>query len=76
MRDYRFCVALRRADGTLDKPLHEEVITAEDGTSAIALAKAIDVDMLRLRANAIYLVDPHGYVAWSLRLADVSDVSA
>ncbi|MCJ2120971.1 hypothetical protein [Methylobacterium sp. J-077] len=69
-------MALRRADGTLDEPLHEEVITAEDGTSAIALAKAIDVDMLRLRANAIYLVDPHGYVVWSLRLADVSDISA
>lgn len=58
MRDYRFCVALRRADGALDEPVHEEVITAEDGASAIALAKAIDVNMLGLRANAIYLVPP------------------
>ena len=76
MRDYRFCVALRRADGALDEPVHEQVIIAEDGTRAIALAKAIDVDMLRLRANAIYLVDTHGYVVWSLRLADVSDGTA
>ena len=24
-------------------------------------------------ANALYLVDPNGHVAWSLRIADTSD---
>lgn len=73
MRDYRFCVALRRNDGVVDEPVHEEVITAQDAADAIALAKNVAVDMIGLEANAIYLVDPEGHVVWSLRLADVLD---
>lgn len=71
MRDYQFCVAVRRTDGLLEAPVREEVITAKDGAHAVALARAIDVDMVGLRANAVYLVDPDGHVLWSLRLADI-----
>lgn len=74
MRDYRFCVALRRADGVVDEPMREERISAKDAADAIALAKDIDVDMVGLRANAIYLVGPDGHVVWSLRLADVCNI--
>lgn len=71
MTDYRFCVALRRPDGVFDEPVHEEIVTATDGADAIALAKGVNVDMIGLRANAIYLVDPNGHIVWSLRSADI-----
>ena len=75
MRDFRFCVAFRDRDGMLDEPLHEEIITAYDATDAVARAKAVELDMAGLKANALYLVDPEGHVVWSLRLADVADAS-
>ena len=76
MRDYRFCVALRASDGLLSAPVHEETITAVDARDAVALAKAVDLDMTGLKANALYLVDSEGHVVWSLRIADASDISA
>jgi len=54
----------------VDVPVHEEIITAQDAADAIALARAVEVDMVGLQANSIYLVDPGGHVVWSLRLAD------
>jgi len=65
-------VALRRPNGVFDESVHEEIVTAKDGADAIALAKDVNVDLVGLRANAIYLVDSNGHVVWSLRLADVS----
>ncbi|SDO55427.1 hypothetical protein SAMN05216360_12719 [Methylobacterium phyllostachyos] len=74
MRDYRFCVALRAPDGLLSAPVYEEVITAKDAADAVVLAKAVELNMSNLKANALYLVDANGHVAWSLRIADAPDV--
>jgi hypothetical protein len=71
MHDYRFCVALRRPDGTLDVPVREEVITACTADYAIGIAKRIHVDMIGSGTNSIYLTGPNGHVIWSLRLGDV-----
>jgi hypothetical protein len=73
MRIYRLCLAHRTTDGVLSPPLREKVITAEDATGAVAQAKSLEMDMTGLRANALYLVDENGHVAWSLRMADNSD---
>jgi hypothetical protein len=71
MQQYRFCVALRRPDGTLDTPVREEIIAAARASDAILAAKRIPVDMVGTGTNAIYLLDPIGHVIWSLRLGDV-----
>jgi hypothetical protein len=71
MPDYRFCVALRRPDGTLDTPVREEVITACNAAYAIGIAKRIQVDMVGTGTNSIYLTSPNGHVIWSLRLGEV-----
>jgi hypothetical protein len=71
MHHYRFCVALRHADGTLDAPVREKSIMAKDGVKAIEAAKRIHVDMIGSGTNAIYLTGPNGHVIWSLRLNDV-----
>lgn len=71
MREYRFCVALRRSDGTLDAPVCEESILAASTAEAIEAAKRIHVDMIGLDANALYLTGPSGHVIWSLRLGDI-----
>lgn len=71
MNHYQFCVALRRPDGTLDAPVHEEIIAATNAADAIEAAKRIHVDMIGLGANASYLTDAKGHVIWSLRLGDV-----
>jgi len=55
----------------VDVPVHEEIITPHDAADAIALAKNVNIDMIGLQANAIYLLDPGGHIVWSIRLADV-----
>ena len=60
----------------VDDPVREELIAAHDAADAIPLAKNVDVDMIGLRGNAIYLVDPSGHIVWSLRLADVCNDKA
>lgn len=72
MHDFRLCVAVRDVNGILSKPVHEQIVTAEDAVAAAAIAKTIDLDMTQLRANALYLLDTSGHVVWSLRLADVT----
>ncbi|WP_408902966.1 hypothetical protein [Methylobacterium radiotolerans] len=71
MQHYRFCVALRRPDGTLDTPVREEIIAATRAEDAVLAAKRIHVDMIGTGTNAIYLLDPIGHVIWSLRMGDV-----
>ena len=71
MRAYRFCVALRRSDGTLEPPVREETIIAASAAEAVEAAKRIHVDMIGSGTNAIYLTDASGHVIWSLRLGDV-----
>ncbi|MGH1571942.1 hypothetical protein ACRAWG_16145 [Methylobacterium sp. P31] len=71
MHHYRFCVALRRSDGTVDAPVREESIMARDVAEAIKEAKRIYVDMVGSDANTIYLTSPNGHVIWSLRLGGV-----
>ena len=72
MPDFKLCVAVRDTDGMLGEPVHEQVLMAPDAREAVTLAKAADLDMAELMANAIYLVDQNGHVVWSLRLADES----
>ena len=64
-------VARREADGTFGLPVQEFVIEAASAPDAIAQAKSIDIDMIGLAANAIYLSDKAGRTLWSLRLQDV-----
>lgn len=71
MHHYRFCVAFRRPDGTLDAPIREEIIAATRADDAILAPKRIPIDMAGTGTNAIYLLDPKGRVIWSLRLGDV-----
>jgi hypothetical protein len=71
MHLYRFCVALRHLDGTLDPPVREESIMARTADEAIEAAKRIHVDMVGTWTNSIYLTDPAGHVIWSLRLGEV-----
>jgi len=70
MHLYRFCVALRHLDGTLDAPVREESIMARNAEEAIRAAKQIPVDMVGTWTNSIYLTDPGGHVIWSLRLGE------
>ena len=71
MPAYRFCVALRHLDGTLDPPVRVESIMAESAAEAIDAAKRIDVDMVGTWTNSVYVTDPAGHVVWSLRLGEV-----
>lgn len=71
MQAYRFCMALRHPDGTLDAPVREEIIMARSAADAVEKAKNIDADMLGMNANSVYLTDASGHVIWSLRLGDV-----
>jgi hypothetical protein len=71
MHHYRFCVALRRPDGTVDAPVREDSIIARNAAEPIEAAKHIRVDMISSDANAIFLTGPNGHVIWSLRLGDV-----
>jgi hypothetical protein len=71
MHHYRFCVALRHPDGTLDAPVREESIMAVSTAEAIEAARRIHVDMVGTGTNSIYLTDPAGHVIWSLRLGEV-----
>ncbi|MCJ2071636.1 hypothetical protein MKK75_23020 [Methylobacterium sp. J-030] len=73
MRNYRLCAAYRAPDGLLSTPVYEETITAKDVADAVAQAKATELDMAGLKANAIYLINADGHVAWSLRIAEVAD---
>jgi len=70
MQHYRFCVALRRPDGTVDAPVREEIIVAASAPEAIEAAKRIPIDMIGSGTNAIYLINPNGHVIWSLRLGE------
>lgn len=69
--EYRFSVAFRRPDGTLNAPVREEIITARTADDAVLAAKRIHVDMIGSGTNAIYLIDAKGRLIWSLRLGDV-----
>jgi hypothetical protein len=71
MPAFKLCVAVRDLDGMLGEPVHAEIITAVDAYGAVEYARGVDLDMVRLKANALYVVDPNGHVVWSLRLADV-----
>lgn len=72
MHDFRLCVAVRDVNGILSKPVHEQIITAEDAVAAATIAKNIDLDLINLQANALYLLDAGGHVVWSLRIADIT----
>jgi hypothetical protein len=56
--------------------MYEETITAKDAADAVAQAKATELDMVGLKANAIYLINADGHVAWSLRIAEATDDAA
>ncbi|MCJ2023607.1 hypothetical protein [Methylobacterium sp. J-067] len=73
MPKFKLCVAVRDTNGMLGEPVHEQVLMAPDAREAVTLAKAADLDMAQLMANALYLVDQNGHVVWSLRLADASN---
>lgn len=66
---YRFCVVLRRPDRLLDPSVREEIIPARTVDDAVEAAQRIHADLIGTESDSTYLVDPNGYVIWSLRLS-------
>jgi hypothetical protein len=71
MQHYRFCVARRRPDGTLDTPVREEIVQLPYTGDTILAAMRTPIDMIGSGTNAIYLTAPKGDVIWSLCLRGV-----
>lgn len=62
--------AHRTADGQIGPPLFEETITAASPDEAVRLANERDLSTQDERVNALWIVDAHGVLRWSLRRAD------
>lgn len=70
---FTFRAVHREPDGLLGPTLYEQAIEAPDKLVAVAVARAIDVDMAALGANAVYLANEEGRAVWSLHAAPPQD---
>jgi hypothetical protein len=70
MPDYRLRGAVRGEDGEIGAPRVDEVLTAADANEAVRLANGRSLTIEDDAVNALWLVDAHGTLLWSLRRAD------
>ncbi|MGV7031267.1 hypothetical protein [Methylobacterium symbioticum] len=66
---FTFRALRREPDGILGPTLYEQRVEAPDKHVAVAVARAIDIDMEALGANAVYLTNEEGRAIWSLHAA-------
>ncbi|KAA0123339.1 hypothetical protein SAMN02799622_02678 [Methylobacterium sp. UNC378MF] len=71
MPDYRLRGAVRGADGEIGAPRVDEELTAADAKEAVRLANSRSLAIEDEAVNALWLVDAHGTLLWSLRRADL-----
>lgn len=69
MRSYTFRAVHRRPDGVIGPTLYEHTIAAADDDAAVKQARALDLDLSAVGANAVYLAAPDGRAVWSLHVA-------
>jgi hypothetical protein len=70
MPEYRLRGAVRGADGEIGTPLVDERLAAADAKEAVRLANRRSLTIEDDAVNALWLVDAHGTLLWSLRRAD------
>ena len=75
MRTYIFRAIRREPDGMLGPDLHRQVFAAQDDSAAVAAAKLIDLDLIGLGANAVYVSAEDGRAIWSLHVQDFVDAT-
>lgn len=63
---FTFRAVRREPNGILGPTLYEQEIEAADGREAIAIARAIEIDLEALGGNAVYLMGPAGLPLWTL----------
>jgi hypothetical protein len=67
---YQLLAIHRNATGVVSPPIHKHLISAEDETQAVRLARAFKIDLDAIGANALFLADERGMVLWSQRSSD------
>jgi hypothetical protein len=70
MPAYRLRGAVRATNGEIGPALIDEIVTAADRQEAVRCVNARETTPADEQVNALWLVDEHDNLVWSLRRAD------